>query len=212
MYKLYTFFVGCNVLVLPLQHFTFVLTQIVLTTMKRMLNRMLRYADAIVKRGVDKLIDAIAHSAEPQTKNAETPQPQKRMGNDTDCAPQTTGSTTNCGITLMDEQCNISYNVLDRTPEVQWRDQADKGFVPVSKQVRNTMVTAPFNGADSDGIRILWCSMRFAANAENRRIKGQKDKRYNACVSPLSAENISNISLHKIHTRPLRGWPRITSA
>ena len=48
--------------------------------MKRILNRMLRYADAIVKRGVDKLIDAIAHSAEPQTKNAETPQPQKKHG------------------------------------------------------------------------------------------------------------------------------------
>ena len=46
--------------------------QIVLIIMKRMLNRMLRYADAIVKRGVDKLIDAIAHSVEPQTKNAET--------------------------------------------------------------------------------------------------------------------------------------------
>ena len=176
--------------------------------MKRMLNRMLRYADAIVKRGVDKLIDTIAHSAEPQTKNAETPQPQKSMGKDTDCAPQTTGSTTNCGITLMDELCDISYNVLDRTPEVQWRDQADKGFVPVSKLVRNTMVTASFNGADSDGIRILWCSMRFAANAENRITKGQKNKRYNACVSPLSTENISNISLHKIHKRPLRGWPR----
>ena len=173
--------------------------------MKRMLNRMLRYADAIVKRGVDKLIDAIAHSAEPQTKNAETPQPQKSMGKDTDCAPQTTGSTTNCGITLMDEQCDISYNVLDRTPEVQWRDQADKGFVPVSKLVRNTM---SFNGSESDEIRILWCSMRFAANAENRRTKGQKNKRYNACVSPLSAEYISNISLRKIHTRPLRGWPR----
>ena len=159
-----------------------------------MLNRMLRYADAIVKRGVDKLIDAIAHSAEPQTKNAETPQPQKSMGNNTDC-----------GITLMDEQCDISYNVLDRTPEVQWRDQADKGFVPVSKLVRNTM---SFNGSESDEIRILWCSMRFAANAENRRTKGQKNKRYNACVSPLSAEYISNISLRKIHTRPLRGWPR----
>ena len=101
--------------------------------MKRMLNRMLRYADAIVKRGVDKLIDAIAHSAEPQTKNAETPQPQKSMGNDTDCAPQTTGSTTDCGITLMDEQCDISYNVLDRTPEVQRHDPADKGLVSVSK-------------------------------------------------------------------------------
>ena len=104
-----------------------------------MLNKMLRYADAIVKRGVDKLIDAIGQSPEPQTKNAETPQPQKRMGNDTDCAPQATGSTTNRGltaqaITLMDEQCNISYNVLDRTPEVQRRDQTDKGFVPVSKQ------------------------------------------------------------------------------
>ena len=163
---------------------------------------MLRYADAIVKRGVDKLIDAIGHSPEPQTKNAETPQPQKSMGKDTDCAPQTTG---NCGITLMDEQCDISYNVLDRTPEVQWRDQADKGFVPVSKLVRNTM---SFNGSESDEIRILWCSMRFAANAENRRTKGQKNKRYNACVSPLSAENKSNISLHKIHKRPLRGWPR----
>jgi hypothetical protein len=113
--------------------------------MKRMLNRMLRYADAIVKRGVDKLIDVIAHSAEPQTKNAETPQPQKRMGNNTDCASQTTDNTTDCGligqaITLMCELCDIRYNVLDRTPEVQRRDQADKGFVPVSKLVRNTMV------------------------------------------------------------------------
>ena len=137
---------------------TFVQNQILLTTMKRMLNRMLRYADAIVKRGVDKLIDAIGHSPEPQTKNTETPQPQKRMGNDTDCAPQTTGNDTDCGlteqaITLMDEQCDISYNVLDRTPEVQRRDQADKGFVPMSKLVRNTMVTAPFNGAESDEVR-----------------------------------------------------------
>ena len=141
---------------------------------------MLRYADAIVKRGVDKLIDAIGHSPEPQTKNTETPQPQKRMGNDTDCG------LTEQAITLMDEQCDISYNVLDRTPEVQWRDQADKGFVPVNKLVRNTMVTASFNGAESDGIRILWCSMRFAANAEDRRTKGQKNKRYNACVSRLA--------------------------
>ena len=104
-----------------------------------MLNKMLRYADAIVKRGVGKLIDAIAHSTEPQTKNAGTPQQQKCMGNDTDCAPQTTGNTTNCGlteqsITLMDEQCDMCYNVLDRTPEVQRRDQTDKGCVPVSKQ------------------------------------------------------------------------------
>ena len=100
---------------------------------------MLRYADAIVKRGVDKLIDAIAHSLEPQTKNTETPQPQKRMGNSTDCAPQTTGNTTSCGLTeqaisLMDEQCNIRYNVPDCTPEVQRRDPTDKGFVPASKQ------------------------------------------------------------------------------
>ena len=104
---------------------------------------MLRYADAIVKRGVDKLIDAIGHSPEPQTKNAETPQPQKRMGNDTDCAPQTTGNTTNCGLTeqavsLMVELYDMHYNVPDRTPEVQRRDQANKGFVPVSKLVRNT--------------------------------------------------------------------------
>ena len=156
-----------------------------------MLNRMLRYADAIVKRGVDKLIDAIGHSAEPQSEKTETPQPQKRMGNDTDCASQATGHTTNCGlteqaITLMDEMCDIRYNVLDRTPEVQWHDQADKGLMPVSKLVRNTMVVASFNGAESDGIRILWCSMRFAANAKDIRTKGHKDKRYNACVSRLT--------------------------
>ena len=180
MYKLYTFFVGCNASVLPLQHFNFVLNQIVVTTMKRMLNKMLRYADAIVKRGVDKLIDAIAHSAEPQSEKTETPQPQKRMGNDTDCG------LTEQTITPMDGQCDISYNVLDRTPEVLQRDQADKGFVPVSKQVRNTMVVASFNGAESDGIRILWCSMRFAANAENIRTKGHKNKRYNVCVSRLA--------------------------
>ena len=105
---------------------------------------MLRYADAIVKRGVDKLIDAIGHSPEPQTKNAETPQ-QKRMGNDTDCPTQATAYTTNCGlteqaITLMDELCDFRYNVLDRTPEVQQRNQADKGGVPVSKLVCSTMV------------------------------------------------------------------------
>ena len=174
MYKLYTFFVGCDALVLPLQHFTFISNQIVLTTMKRMLNRMLRYADAIVKRGVDKLIDAIGHSPEPQTKNTETPLQQKRMGNDTDCG------LTEQAITLMDD------NMLDRTPEVQRRDQAGKGFVPVSKLVRNTMVTASFNGAESDGIRILWCSVRFAANAEDRRTEGQKNKRYNVCVSRLA--------------------------
>ena len=115
--------------------------------MKRMLNRMLRYVDAIVKRGVDKLIDAIGHSAEPQTKNTETPQPQNHMGNDTECG------LTEQAITLMDEQCDISYNVLDRTPEMQRCDQADKWFVPVSKLVRNTMVTAPFNGAESDEVR-----------------------------------------------------------
>ena len=95
---------------------------------------MLRYADAIVKRGVDKLIDAIGHTPEPQTKNTETPQPQKRMGNDTDCAPQTTDSTTNCGLTeqtisLMDELCDFRYNVLDCTLEVQRRDKTDKGDV-----------------------------------------------------------------------------------
>ena len=122
-----------------------------------MLNKMLRYADAIVKRGVDKLIDTIGHSPEPQSESAETPQ-QKRMGNDTNCAPQATGHTTNCGlteqaITLMDELCDMRYNVLDRTPEVQRRDQADKGFVPVSKLVRNTMVTVPFYGAESDEVR-----------------------------------------------------------
>ena len=130
VYKLYTFFVGCNASVLPLQHFTFVLNQIVVITMKQMLNRMLRYADAIVNRVVDKLIDVIGHSLEPQSENTETPQPQKSMGNDTDCAPQTAGNTIDCSltaqtITLMGELCDISYNVLDRTPEVQRRDQAN---------------------------------------------------------------------------------------
>ncbi len=95
-----------------------------------MLNRMLRYVDAIVKRGVDKLIDAIGQTPEPQTENAETPQPQKSKSNDTDCVPQATANTTNCGltaqtITLMDELCDIRYNVLDRTPEVQRRNQAN---------------------------------------------------------------------------------------
>ena len=141
---------------------------------------MLRYVDAIVKRGVDKLIDAIGHSPEPQTKNTETPQPQKRMGNDTDCG------LTEQAITLMDELCDMRYNMLDRTPEMQRRYQADKGFVPVSKLVRNTMVTASFNGAESDGVRRMWCPMRFAANAEDIRTKGQKDKRYNVCVSRLA--------------------------
>ena len=147
MYKLYTFFVGCNALVLPLQHFTFISNQIVVTTMKRMLNRMLRYADAIVKRGVDKLIDAIGHSAEPQSEKTETPQSQKRMGNDTDCG------LTEQTITPMDEQYDISYNVLGRTLEMKRSDQADKGFVPVSKLVRNTMVVASFYGAESDEVR-----------------------------------------------------------
>ena len=41
---------------------------------------MLRYADAIVKRGVDKLIDAIAHNPEPQTKNAENTPAAKKHG------------------------------------------------------------------------------------------------------------------------------------
>ena len=123
-----------------------------MTTMKRMLNRMLRYADAIVKRGVDKLIDAIGHSMKPQTKNAETPQQQKRMGNDTDCAPQTTGNDTDCGlteqaITLMDELCDMRYNVLDRTPEVQWRDLAGEGLVSVSKPYLRLLKNAPTRDA-----------------------------------------------------------------
>ena len=113
---------------------------------------MLRYADAIVKRGVDKLIDVIAHNSEPQTKNAETPQQQKRMSNDTDCAPQTTGNTTNSDlteqtITLMDELYDIRYNVLDRTPEVQRHDPADKGLVSVSKPHLRLLKNAPTRDA-----------------------------------------------------------------
>ena len=85
------------------------------------------------------------------------------MGNDTECG------LTEQAITLMDELCDMRYNMLDRTPEVQRCDQAGKGLVLVSKLVRNTMVIAPFNGAENDDVRILWCSMRFAANAENIR-------------------------------------------
>ena len=97
---------------------------------------MLRYADAIVKRGVDKLIDAIGQSPEPQSKNTVTPQQKKRMRNNTDCAPQTTENTVNCGeqaIALMNELYVMRYNVLDRTPEVQRHDLAGKGLVSVSK-------------------------------------------------------------------------------
>ena len=113
---------------------------------------MLRYADAIVKRGVDKLIDVIAPSTEPQSKNAETPQPQKSMGNDTDCAPQTTGHTMNRSlteqaITLMDELYDIRYNVLDRTPEVQRHDPADKGIVSMSKPYLRLLKNAPTRDA-----------------------------------------------------------------
>ena len=114
--------------------------------MKRMLNKMLRYADAIVKRGVDKLIDAIGHTPEPQTKNKEKSQPQKSKSNDNDGAPQTTDNTTNGGLTeqaisLMDELCDFRYNVLDRTPEVQRCDLAGKGLVSVSKPYLRSLKT-----------------------------------------------------------------------
>ena len=163
MYKLYTFFVGCNALVLPLQHFTFVLTQIVLTTMKRMLNRMLRYADAIVKRGVDKLIDAIGHSPEPQTKNAETPQPQKRMGNDTDC-----------GITLMDEQCDISYNVLDRTPEVHPSRKNAWATTPTAhcKQLATLRTAVLPLWTNCTTFAIMCLTARPKCNSATKRTKG----------------------------------------
>ena len=131
---------------------TFVQNRIVLTTMKRMLNRMLRYADAIVKRGVDKLIDAIGHSPEPQTKNAETPQPQKSMGNDTDCAPQTTGSTTNCDlaeqtISMTQTVClrivyaGIGGNLLPHT-STSFRGYKSKLF-SLSKKSKSPIVRIP---------------------------------------------------------------------
>ena len=66
----------------------------------------------------------------------------------------------------------------------------------------------------------MWCSMRFAANAEGIRTKGRsvawqpltrrteehKDIRTedNVRVSRLPREH-KNISFHKIHIRPLRG-------
>ncbi len=56
------------------------------------------------------------------------------MDNGTDGAPQTTDNTTNCGlteqaITLMDELCDMRYNVPERMPEVQRRDQTNKGEI-----------------------------------------------------------------------------------
>ena len=42
---------------------------------------------------------------------------------------------TEQSITLTDELYDIRFNVLDRTPEVQLRDQVDKGLVPVSTNV-----------------------------------------------------------------------------
>ena len=132
---------------------------------------MLRYADVIVKRGVDKLIDVIGHSPEPQSENTETPQPQKRMGNDTDCAPQTTGNTTNCGLTeqavsLMDELYDMRYNVPDRTPEVPRCDQTDKGLVPVSKLVRTHVVWDRSSRPWLWGVN--WCSCKCHAGAAAR--------------------------------------------
>ena len=43
-----------------------------------------------------------------------------------------------------------------------------------------------------------------AANAENRRTKGQKNRRFDVCACRLPREH-KNISFHKIHIRPLRG-------
>ena len=96
---------------------------------------MLRYADAIVKRGVDKLIDAIGHSAEPQTENAETPQQQKRMGNDTDCAAQTTGHTTDCGLTnrllpLWTNSVTFAIMCLTARPRCNSATKRTKGLCP----------------------------------------------------------------------------------
>ena len=138
---------------------------------------MLRYADAIVKRGVDKLIDAIGQSPEPQTKNAETPQPQKSMDNDTDCAPQTTGNTTNRGLTeqvfsLMDELCDFRYNVLDRTPEVQRRDQTDKGGVHCRGSGGLMVCNKGKDGQRRSSLPwfwgVNWCSCKCRADAAAR--------------------------------------------
>ena len=113
--------------------------------MKRMLNRMLRYADAIVKRGVDKLIDAIAHSAEPQSKNTVTPRQRKRMRNDTDCAPQTTGSTTNCAVIVRSakgvRRADGTYVRFDDNAAVLIKDDKNprgtRIFGPVARELRD---------------------------------------------------------------------------
>ena len=135
---------------------------------------MLRYADAIVKRGVDRLINAIGHSPEPQTKNTETPLRKKRKSNDTDCAPQTTGNTMNCGlteqtITLMDELYDIRYNVLDRTPEVLRHDPAGKGLVSVSKPYLRLLKNAPTRDA-SPPLVLAFFAVRFRQLSPKRSL------------------------------------------
>ena len=44
-------------------------------------------------------------------------------------------------------------------------------------------MTMGAEGAESDEVRGMWCTMRLAANAENIRTKGHKNKRYSVCVS-----------------------------
>ena len=43
-------------------------------------------------------------------------------------------------------------------------------------------MTMGAEGAESDEVRGMWCTMRLAANAENKRTKGHKNIRYNVCV------------------------------
>ena len=47
-------------------------------------------------------------------------------------------------------------------------------------------MTMGAEGAESDEVRGMWCTMRLAANAENKRTKGHKNIRYNVCVSRLA--------------------------
>ena len=48
-------------------------------------------------------------------------------------------------------------------------------------------MTRGAEGAESDEVKGMWCFfVCVAANAENIRTKGHKNKRYNVCVSRLA--------------------------
>ena len=98
--------------------------------MKRMLNRMLRYADAIVKRGIDKLIDAIGQSPEPQSKNTETPQPQKRMATTLTAHRKQLTTLRTAVLPLWTNSATLAIMCLTARPKCNGATRRIKGLCP----------------------------------------------------------------------------------